>query len=490
MTHAASEERRVRTFWRTGAVVALLVTLAACGDAEPEGPLVARAGDAELGVDRTVSLLVDQEGIPNEAQVVEALADLWIDYTLLATAVAEDSTFGFVDLEPLVRQQLDQEVILQYRDSVLEVDTLVTEEELRAAYDQDAPAATELRARHILLGYPQGATQEQRDSVRARAEELRARLVGGASFEELAREHSEDPGSARRGGDLGFFSRGEMVRPFEEAAFSLEPGELGPVVESPFGLHIIRVEERRSPAFEQVRDDLRTRILNRRLVTADSALVAGLEGDASPEVVEEGPQLARALAAEPARRLTGRAADRPLARYEGGAYTAGEFQRFIRTREPQFRQQLQAASDEQIGNFLRGMVQRELLLRQAEAAGMEPDPQRVDSLVAGARERLRGVAREIGVLRLERAPGEALEPAVQRAVEDALLDVLTGATDVIPLGQISFQLRQGVPTRVSEAGVGQVVLRVGQARAGRAPSPAEDVLPADSSLLPPADPGR
>ncbi len=480
----------MRTYWRTGAALALLLVTAACGDAGDEQTLVARAGDAELGVDRTVGLLVDQEGLPNQAQVVEALADLWIDYTLLATAVAEDSTFGFVDLEPLVRQQLDQEVILQYRDSVLEVDTLVTEEQLRAAYDQDAPAATELRARHILLGYPQGATQQQRDSVRARAEALRARIRSGESFEALARQVSEDPGSAAQGGDLGFFSRGEMVRPFEEAAFSLEPGEVSEVVESPFGLHLIRVEERRSPAFDQVRADLRTRILNRRLVRADSALVAGLEGDAAPEVVEEGPSLARELAAEPARGLTRRAADRPLARYEGGAYTAGEFQAFIRSRDPQFRQQLQDASDEQIGNFLRGMVQRELLLDQARAAGMEPDPQRVDSLVAGARDRLRTVARQIGVLRLDRAPGEALEPAVQRAVEDALLDVLTGATDVIPLGQISFQLRQGVPTRVSQAGVGEVVLRVGQARAGRSPSPAENTLPSDSSLLPPVDPGR
>jgi hypothetical protein len=111
----------------------------------------------------------------------------------------------------------------------------------------------------------------------------------------------------------------------------------------------------------------------------------------------------------------------------------------------------------------------------------------VDSLVDGARDRLREVARRIGVLRLDRAPGEALQPAVDRAVEEALLDVLTGATDAIPLGQLAFQLRRGRSVLVSEEGVGQVVLQVGRERAGRAPSPAEGTVPTSPSA--PVDTG-
>jgi parvulin-like peptidyl-prolyl isomerase len=68
--------------------------------------------------------------------------------------------------------------------------------------------------------------------------------VGGADFAALATEWSGDPGSAQRGGDLDYFPRGVMVAPFEEAAFSTEPGQVSEIVESQFGLHIIRVEDR------------------------------------------------------------------------------------------------------------------------------------------------------------------------------------------------------------------------------------------------------
>jgi parvulin-like peptidyl-prolyl isomerase len=477
--------------WARTAFGLTLVTLAAsaCTEQVDQDGIVARAGNSVLTVDDAVDLLVDQEGLPNQAQVVESLADIWIDYTLLATRVARDSTFGFVDLEPLVRQQLQQETILAYRDSMVQVDTAVTEADLRAAFDEQA-SATEIRARHILLSYPPSATQAQKDSVRTLMESIRDRALAGESFQALAREYSQDPGTAARGGDLGFFSRGEMVRPFEDAAFNLEPGEISDIVESPYGLHIIRVEERRQPDFDDVRGDLATRVRNQRLLTADSVFVAGVEAEASPEVSEGAPDLVRDIAAEPGRSLSGRAGRRALATYDGGAYTAAEFQRFVQGREPTFRDQIARASDEQIRNFLLGMVQRELLLAAAHDAGFEPEPARVDSLVEGARDRLRQVARQIGILHLDRAPGEALEPAVQRAVMQALSDLVTGADDAVPLGQLSFQLRRGTPTRVFETGVGEVVLRVGRIRASRAPSPSESGGPPDSASLTPDPVGR
>src|SRR5690606_26213959 len=85
-----------------------------------------------------------------------------------------------------------------------------------------------------------------KEAVRREAEALLARLQGGEDFAALAREHSSDEGSAARGGDLGWFPRGRMVPPFEEAAFGNEPGTLvGELVESQFGFHIIEVLGRR-----------------------------------------------------------------------------------------------------------------------------------------------------------------------------------------------------------------------------------------------------
>ena len=88
-------------------------------------------------------------------------------------------------------------------------------------------------------------SEEERDMVRERLAVLRERVLKGESFEMLATLYSEDPGSARNGGELGFFGRGDMVSDFEAAAFALKPGEVSPIVETPFGFHIIQLIERR-----------------------------------------------------------------------------------------------------------------------------------------------------------------------------------------------------------------------------------------------------
>jgi peptidyl-prolyl cis-trans isomerase D len=100
----------------------------------------------------------------------------------------------------------------------------------------------EVRARHILVRIAPGATDADRADARKRADELLARVKAGEDFATLAKEHSDDPGSAARGGDLGAFSRGRMDPAFEQAAFALEVGAVSEVVETPFGLHIIKVE--------------------------------------------------------------------------------------------------------------------------------------------------------------------------------------------------------------------------------------------------------
>ncbi len=462
----------MRKWLMLAALAGLTTGATACGGPTSNEGLVARAGDHELTVDHVVNLLVDQESLPPQKPVVQALADLWIDYTLLASEAAKDSTFHFLDLEPLIRMQLEQQMIAQYADSAIQVDTTISETALKDLYERQAPSAR-LHARHILLGYPPQATQEQRDSVRAEAEALRKRAVAGEDFASLARRYSQDQGNAQKGGDLGEFSRGDLLPALENAAFALQPGEISPVVESPFGLHIIKLESKTVPPFDSVRSQYRAQLQQQRMAQAESVYVAGLEEKAQPKLADDAADLVRQVSSEPDVRLSERARSRALATYEGGSYTVGQLVQFVQTRSDQWRQSVQGATDEQIQDFLNGMVQRELMVMKARQAGLEPSQAHVDSLVQDTRTRIKELADQIGVLHLDRAPGEALAPAVDRAVNDVLDGVVTGAKDVVPLGPIVFQLRQRSHVAVYDSGVGDAILRIAQVRAGRAPSPAE-----------------
>jgi peptidyl-prolyl cis-trans isomerase D len=103
----------------------------------------------------------------------------------------------------------------------------------------------QVRARHILFKVASSATAEQEAQVRMRAEAVLGALQNGEDFATLAKQHSEDTATAEQGGDLGYFPRGQMVAPFEAAAFSLPVGQLSDLVRTPFGWHIIRVEDKR-----------------------------------------------------------------------------------------------------------------------------------------------------------------------------------------------------------------------------------------------------
>ncbi|MFN3564933.1 MAG: SurA N-terminal domain-containing protein [Burkholderiaceae bacterium] len=137
------------------------------------------------------------------------------------------------------------------------------EPELKAYYEQNKSAygqPEERRASHILLTAGEGGTAADKAGARKKAEELLAQLRRNpGDFAKLAREFSKDPGSAAKGGDLGFFGRNMMVKAFEDAAFRLKPGEISDVVETDFGFHIIRVDEVKPAThrpFEAVRADL------------------------------------------------------------------------------------------------------------------------------------------------------------------------------------------------------------------------------------------
>jgi peptidyl-prolyl cis-trans isomerase C len=112
-------------------------------------------------------------------------------------------------------------------------------DENKARFRQD----DSVHASHILIRTPENADAAAKAKAKSQADGLLAQITKGGDFAGLAKQFSQDPGSAPNGGDLGFFSKGQMVPAFEQAAFSLKPGQTSGVVETPFGYHIIRVSE-------------------------------------------------------------------------------------------------------------------------------------------------------------------------------------------------------------------------------------------------------
>lgn len=127
--------------------------------------------------------------------------------------------------------------------------TAVTAEQVTEFYEKNPSEFQQgerVRASHILIGVPENADPAVKEQARARAADVLKEVKTGNDFAALAKQYSNDPGSAPSGGDLGYFERGQMVGPFEQAAFSLAPAQTSELVESPFGYHIIRVADKQA----------------------------------------------------------------------------------------------------------------------------------------------------------------------------------------------------------------------------------------------------
>ena len=189
------------------------------------------------------------------------------------------------------RVEMSDEAVVAW----MEENTEAVDEQYRRQRHRYTNLPEQTRARHILIEVGREAEETERSEARARAERLLAQVRGGADFATLARDNSGDEGSAARGGDLGWFPHGQMVAPFDEAAFSTEPGQLvEDLVESDFGYHIIFVEGRREgdvpeeEAKREISEELYRGARAGELARADAdrALAFLREGNSTDELAE------------------------------------------------------------------------------------------------------------------------------------------------------------------------------------------------------------
>jgi peptidyl-prolyl cis-trans isomerase C len=206
-------------------------------------------------------------------------------------------------------------------------DKLVTEADVEQYYKDHPTDFDEVRVRHILIStQPKEQPEEDADSekkdkkpaekpkamtkeeARKKAQDLLARVRKGEDFAKLAKENSDDPGSKDKGGEYDFFGRGRMVPEFETAAFALKPGEISDLVETQFGFHIIKLEERRAAAsagdqkvHQQIVDKLKQEKLEARIeeISAHTDVVVPENFDTTPKVANQPPAAATSQPARP-----------------------------------------------------------------------------------------------------------------------------------------------------------------------------------------------
>ncbi len=229
--------------------------------------------------------------LAHQPELKKALVDRWVEMALLSLG-ARDAK---LDQDPQVKLKIEEATNQILAQAYLEREVLsqtkpVSEKEIKRYYESHKDRYVEpeaIRARHILIEVPQGASPEEEAKALKKAREIRQKVLKGEDFAKLAQKYSADPGTKEKGGDLGFFTRGQMVKEFEEAAFALKPGEVSQPVRTAFGYHLIKVEEKR-PAREksltEVKEQVKEEILRERQEKRLKAALKKLEEKYHPKV--------------------------------------------------------------------------------------------------------------------------------------------------------------------------------------------------------------
>ena len=443
-----------RALGHAGLLATLLMS--ACGPGN-----LAEAAHHRLTVEDAARLVAEHSTVPADTQVVRVVAELWVDYSLLATHLGADTTLGSLDVGLIVEQPLQEIMLDRLRDAVIDVDTVVSNEELAERFASDLPGAR-ATASQILLLLPPGATIRQRDSVLTVARSLRDQLVEGADFANMAVRYSGDPGSGSRGGSMGTFGRGEMLAPIDSAVFGLQPGELSAPVETQLGYHLLRLDVLTVPELSEVGAEFRARIQQERLTRAEGEYIAQLDSAAGLNFAPDALQLVRALIGTAPSQLSRGAQQRPLMTWsDDGVYTTGEFLELARISPDGFAEGILAASDTELRALVRRLAQQELLLAEASGGGFDATAAQVDSVSAEARAAIKGRAEIIGLISRARTDSTAsATPTVQELVRGALTRIISGQQEILPLGGVTFLLRETDAWRIHESRIGTTLDRV------------------------------
>lgn len=260
----------MKRFFVLVSIVLVLMLSAVLANAE-EDVLLAKIGDKKImmsDLKRMISYYdAEKQKILEQQPQFKATILQRIVQGMVLSKIAKDNGF---DKRPDIKEQIElmtnDLLASQYLLKEVVGKINVTEDDINLyykAHQEEFRTPEMVRARHILIKVDKSASNDDKAKARSKAEDILKKIKAGEDFAKLASEFSEDPGSKNNGGDLGFFPKGRMVPDFEKVAFSLKPGEVSDVVETPFGFHIIKVEEKKESIqepLERVKDKVKEKV--------------------------------------------------------------------------------------------------------------------------------------------------------------------------------------------------------------------------------------
>jgi peptidyl-prolyl cis-trans isomerase C len=246
----------------------LLLTVLVHGNATAENDsVVAKIGDKKITLADLNKIIgyadpEKQKIIHGNPQLKESILKQYVQSIVLSDLARKD---GF-DKRPEIKDSLsfysDTYIANEFVKKELAGEMALSDEEKIKYYDghlEEFKLPDMVRARHILVRVDNNSTEDDRKKAKQKAEDILRRIADGEDFAKVAAEVSDDPSTKANGGDTGFFPKGRMVKSFEDAAFSLNPGAVSSVVETQYGYHIIKTEEKKA-AYTESYDSVKERI--------------------------------------------------------------------------------------------------------------------------------------------------------------------------------------------------------------------------------------
>jgi len=414
--------------------------------------VAAEAAGQQLPSPRLAQILSSGgKGVKINRETADFVANVWIDYALLGQAVAEDKLpVDSVSVAEAVWPEISELKGTHWHDSLMARRGSVSEAAVDSLYK--VPDTRVLQ--HILFGARPTADPVQKAAVKRKAEATLAQVRKGASFDKLAFELSEDPGSKADSGYLPPSPRGRYVPAFDSAGWALAPGQVSGLVETPFGFHIVK-----RPTLAEAHEHLIGYLQERAGVHLDSLYMDSLAAANKIEVLPGAPPAMRAAAESPDQ---SRKSDKAIVKFTGGALTVKDYLRWVRALPPQYTSQLREANDTMLTKFARILTQNVLLLREADANRIAITPLEWASLKRRYEGQLDTLRAEMGLQDGDLtdssiALGERKKVAGLK-VERYFDQLIDGKTRLRPLpSALATLLRERLPYTIHDAGVNRAV---------------------------------